>query len=499
MKLKLFTFTLLSLLLASCTIQPLPELDEREGKLVTINVTVSPETRVAYNDANLSLAWENEDQLLLAGYNGDTYIGSEIFTYTGTNNYFSGHEVYGATTYKAYYPATITLDANGNVQPLGDAFWQQTQNGDGNTSHLKNKLLLFDEIANPLDNTFKLEMKNSIIKFYINHLDKDIGRLIKLIWTVEIAPGVPKSMMLSLTNSEVSDKNSFYAFLAFDPTVITKAAANGHVRIAMVGSDFTYAMNTAVNNEKLYAAGKRYRANCQPWNKNPLMQVAEYNVKTDGKGFVTDLTACPGDAGGFTFQDAVNRFYNFKNIPGYYLPSIDEWYAIISSNYLTKPCITFSSSTSFYDIIENVKVWGRDISMTSDYKSPGNNITYALRYKGTEYRSAWKYEYIYDDKRENTYMKITSRLVSSSTSLGDIVEDPNFWITNTEDDVVRYFPATGLGGTLLKSVGLSDIFLSRTPSKSNTYIIEFTASHAGYHTSHPQNSPATVRLFANYN
>ena len=90
MKIKLFIFALLALLVTSCTGDAFPEPSEKERKTITINVLISPETRVTYNDANLKLAWESGDQLLLAGYNGTTFIGSSIFDYDGTGNTFSG-------------------------------------------------------------------------------------------------------------------------------------------------------------------------------------------------------------------------------------------------------------------------------------------------------------------------------------------------------------------------------------------------------------------------
>ena len=170
MKIKLFTFTLLALLVANCTREHLPEYGGPEngfGETVTISVTISPETRVAYDGGvgNNVLSWENGDKLLLAGYDGATYKGSRIFNWDSGNT-FTGQEVTGATTYKAYYPGEkITLDANGNVIPGSATSWNQAQNGENSTAHLRNHLLLFDEEANLLTETFNLTLKNSIIKF----------------------------------------------------------------------------------------------------------------------------------------------------------------------------------------------------------------------------------------------------------------------------------------------------------------------------------------------
>lgn len=128
MKLKLSIFALLALLLASCTQEIIiPETEEeveKAGETVTINATIPQEdTRVAYNDGTRKLSWQTNDQLLLVGFDDTTYKGHSTFTYTGNGNQFNGTKVPGATTYKAYYPASaITLDGNGNVQ-FGTNFW----------------------------------------------------------------------------------------------------------------------------------------------------------------------------------------------------------------------------------------------------------------------------------------------------------------------------------------------------------------------------------------
>ena len=173
MKLKLFTIIMLALLVASCTREPFRESGELEkgvGETVTISVSISPETRVAYTDSDTlgsggRLSWQVGDKLLLAGYDGTTFMGSEIFEWDAGDR-FTGTTVPGATTYKAYYPGEIImLDGIGNIKPFTADFWQQTQNGDNSAAHLRNKLLLFDETANAITETFNLTLKSSIIRF----------------------------------------------------------------------------------------------------------------------------------------------------------------------------------------------------------------------------------------------------------------------------------------------------------------------------------------------
>ena len=207
MKLKSFAFALLALLMASCTREPLPLIVDNEGGMVTINVSVSPETRVSYTDGpdngQSTLAWQEGDKLLLAGYEGAIYIGSSLFTWNGGNS-FSGDLIQGAsptTTYKAYYPGDkITLDGSGIVKPLSTDFWQQTQSGNGTTDHLRNTLLLFDEEANLITEQFSLVLKSSIIRLKLSGMSTNIGAVKSIIWTITTAGGEARSMTLNINN-----------------------------------------------------------------------------------------------------------------------------------------------------------------------------------------------------------------------------------------------------------------------------------------------------------
>ena len=205
MKFKLFILTLIALLVASCTREPLPEPLVVEGeRSVTITATIPAETRVLYTDGpdngQSTLAWQEGDKLLLAGYDGTTFMGSEIFEWVAGDR-FTGTTVAGATTYKAYYPGNIvTLDANGNVNPLTSDFWQQTQSGNGTTGHLRNHLLLFDEEANLITEQFSLVLKSSIIRLKLSGMSTNIGAVKSIIWTITTAGGEARSMTLNINN-----------------------------------------------------------------------------------------------------------------------------------------------------------------------------------------------------------------------------------------------------------------------------------------------------------
>ncbi len=271
MKFKLSIYsicTLLALLAASCTREPLPEPAEQEGEIVTIRATIPAETRVAYTDSDIpgsggSLAWQTGDQLLLAGYDGTTYIGSSILTWD-SGDAFSGSAIPGATpatTYKVYYPGNIiTLDDNGEVQ-LPANFWQQTQDGNNTTAHLRNKLFLSDTEANALNQIFNLTLQSSIIRFVVTL--PATGSLKKLIWTVETVPGEKtRSAILDLTSFDlVVPGSEMTVYLAFDPAVM-KIGPNGKIKITLIGNaaSFEWSTNTTKTGGMTYEAGKRYYA-----------------------------------------------------------------------------------------------------------------------------------------------------------------------------------------------------------------------------------------------
>ncbi len=486
-KIKLLIITLLALLVAGCISEPLTGTGKEEDKIVTISASVPAETRVTYDDSTRKLSWQEGDKLLLAGYDGATYKGSRIFNWDSGNT-FTGQEVTGATTYKAYYPGEIiTLDDNGNVQPLAADFWQQTQTGNGATDHLRHKLLLFDKNANALDQTFSLALKSDILRFTLGGIPQDVGTLRSLIYTVETATGVFKSLQLNVNGVTFSSAlDTLTAFLAFDPAGV-KIAEDGEVKITLIG-DKAYKWSNTIVSGMLYVAGKRYTANVSgTWTEivNPLSYVAEYNVNQAGDDFVTNLTSCTG-SGYFTWNNALNI-----NISGYHLPSNQEWFGIVPE---APGYVRFRATTSYDNITENVIVQGDTITMTSDFRNPKIPTSYALRYKGTDMVSAWKYEYV--SNSNETHLKITSRIVAPSVTINDIANDA-YWSTNTGNDVVRYFPASGRSnGYGLRIIGF---FWSSTEDQINpdyACCMLFTNEEARTSNLYSKTNGYTVRLFA---
>ncbi|HHU97638.1 MAG TPA: collagen-like protein [Petrimonas sp.] len=226
---------------------------------------------------------------------------------------------------------------------------------------------------------------------------------------------------------------------------------------------------------------------------NPLSLVAEYNVNPEGTGFVTSLTAC-NVSGYFTFDDAVDKFTPSITISGkkYHLPSREEWQSIVP---LSAVHVQFTNTESHDDISETVTVQGTSITMTSDFRTGVNKVSYALRYKGTDLVSAWRYEYISDGN--NTHIKVTSRSLKGQTVVTvDEIAKTEFWSANGDNDVTRHFPASGYfySGSL-NSVDTHGYFWSSSPRGSNAWIMGFGSSYASSGGSHRDHG-LSVRLFA---
>jgi len=222
---------------------------------------------------------------------------------------------------------------------------------------------------------------------------------------------------------------------------------------------------------------------------NPLSYVAQYNINPAGDGFVNDLTAC-NISGYFNYSDAVAQFGNIT-ISGqrYHLPSFEEWSSIAPST----AWVYYGVNNSYDNRSETVTVAGNIYTMTSDFRNDSaNKTTYALRYKGTHLISAWKYEY-FGYGTNNCHLKITSRSVYGQTITVDQIADASFWNTNTENDIVRYFPASGNSDDP-GDVGIGGAFWSSTSEKIMGFRDTYATSKSG-----DNNKGFSVRLFTSGN
>jgi hypothetical protein len=229
---------------------------------------------------------------------------------------------------------------------------------------------------------------------------------------------------------------------------------------------------------------------------NPLSYVAEYNIKSASDGFVTDLTACD-ESGYFRYDTAVNLFSDITfEGKHYHLPSIEEWSSVVPQN---SNWVSYGSNNPYDNQSETVTIANSSYTMTSDFRNKSaTRTTYALRYKGTDLVSAWKYEY--RGSGNNTHLKITSRSVYEQTVSITDIEDDTFWSSNTENNIVRYFPASGWKYTdFLKFRGSNGFFWSSSPQGSYSWGTEYSSSSANSNYSSTYERRLSVRLFATNN
>ncbi len=389
MKFKLFLLTLFALLVAGCTGEPIPVIEEKEESIVTINVAISPETRVAYEDSNIpgiggTLSWQTYDVLQLAGYDGSTFKGYEYFDWIGGNS-FQGTAVPGATTYKAYYPGGyIMLDEDGNVDPLDTSFWHQEQNGDGTTEHLKYNLLLYDETPKAISVPFSLSLKSSILKLVLSGIPEQVGELHQLRYAVETASGVFKSVVLDVLGVTFSPaKTTLTTYFAFDPTVMTGIVAGGTANITLLGEQThkLYKWSTQVSTAKNYSAGNRYTGTVTSgWNEmiNPLSYFAEHNMSDLNGTFESGHNASGLYL--FTWSEAMTA-YNTNpathNGKDYFLPTIQEWRAIIPES---DTYVNFSGTGTRTLSNAAVTIGGKSYTMSGTFENIDNVVYATLTY-----------------------------------------------------------------------------------------------------------------------
>ena len=223
----------------------------------------STQTRVAYEDTERKLTWQADDKLLMAGFDGGgSYKGKEKYTYEGTpgatSGDFTGNVVTDATTYTAYYPHTVELDADGANPTL--SMDGQKQSADGNTDHLKDYMLLQATGVTP-DVPFSLTMKSSIMKFDLKNIPEDVGNLRSLIWAVKSSGNGEKYLVLNFPEGVVSfgsGTSTLTAYLGFMPQEMSMGS-KGKFTVTLMG-DKTYRRQIDVSSGMNYEEGKRYTA-----------------------------------------------------------------------------------------------------------------------------------------------------------------------------------------------------------------------------------------------
>ena len=263
-----------------------------QSKTITISVGM-PETsspsRVNFDDVSRSFTWGDGDCLIVLGYGPKGYIGSSDFNLASGSGQksatFIGKTVAGATEYVVYYK---TQNLSFTDQPTGQklavmSYDGQTQHSLHTTTHLKDYLLLQSErmkCENFEQGKFRLKVQNSIMRYDIESVPDDMGRIVSIIWENNKGTNDAHSTTLTLAYTDVdSDIGSFEdngsitiplpayakaankitAFLCFDPEAM-KLKANHKLTVTFKGTNKTYQTDVTAGKDMNYKRGTRYHA-----------------------------------------------------------------------------------------------------------------------------------------------------------------------------------------------------------------------------------------------
>ncbi len=211
-------------------------------------------------------------------------------------------------------------------------------------------------------------------------------------------------------------------------------------------------------------------------SETPLTFVSRYTLNKSGKGFVKThaikldaqkryervyANYSDTEVGYFTVNQAKKMFAQPVKIDGvsWHIPSKKEWGSILYGDYF-EPNVKFSvvslsgnakEITKKLDVTEAVTVQGENFNCKADYltkireggKHQPNGfgkrfvyVTYAHRFKGTRWNSAWRYSLDY--KRKG--VKVECVALKDSKGIDDI-QSAKFFTDNPS--TVRFFPLYG--------------------------------------------------------
>lgn len=228
-----------------------------------------------------------------------------------------------------------------------------------------------------------------------------------------------------------------------------------------------------------------------------LAYVAEYNLMTDGSFNTTQKWSQQE----YLSYDEVTHM----TLPeGYHLPSRAEFSAIFP---MKKFKVYFNQNSIKRDQTEEIQLSQSESprEFKSDYYSTDQLVAYGLRYKDdtNEYLSAWRYEHVYtetaDGDTDEEYLRVTARPLPATFD-GEVedIATPDFWSSNTEQDVVRIFPAAGFFAPVeVKPYYDHDgYFLTSTKyNKNKMYTADFTRGMVHVGSGGLLTDSFTIRLF----
>lgn len=242
------------------------------------------------------------------------------------------------------------------------------------------------------------------------------------------------------------------------------------------------------------------------FEKDPILdRVAEYNIKSDGSMEASHsfVTSTNDQSLLMTWEEAMEIQ---SKVTDHHLPTLEEWRSIVPS----KTCVFFNQSDggttpsyfkgrmSTVEESEHNSVAVPDGDKTELLTAPVSqwiyydNVSYALRFIGTKYESAWRYEWV--KKSADRYeMHVSSIRVPSEMKLTvrEVVKDARRLFKESKV-TTRVFAACGAS---FGNIGQSGYYWSATYTELyGTKYMELGSSWAQITSTHGRNSYA-VRLF----
>ncbi len=191
----------------------------------------------------------------------------------------------------------------------------------------------------------------------------------------------------------------------------------------------------------------------------PLDFVAEMPaINKAGTGFVKNhCYPHTGDAAelyenevGYFSLEQVNKLFTEKvwlKNSGYYLPSREQWHSIVP-DYSSNHEIKFNRERPKSTLKEIAQVGNTQAKeYTSDFISVPENgkfVTYAHRFKGTKWESAWRYSYeAYENERAKSRMVIKCVPLKGANAGKTLEQIKNVSFFTDNPCSVRFFPCYG--------------------------------------------------------
>lgn len=175
-----------------------------------------------------------------------------------------------------------------------------------------------------------------------------------------------------------------------------------------------------------------------------LEYIAPYNIAHDGVSF--DKSGFPENSALFTWSEAKDRFSEIT-IEGqrWHLPTFKEWTAVASE---FPNVVYYGKKDTLRTCYEQVVINGVTVEGASEFFNTTVGITYAVRFKDTDYYSAWRYSYErYKDKvhKFDSRLVITARPIDLDLAISaerDLTRT-DFWEQSSSLDRTVELPATG--------------------------------------------------------